>query len=1101
MIRYGERITLALAWILLTVVFCPVARSQVAEISGHITEQSGGAVPAAEVKVVGINTQFTRITQTDSQGAYVLPNLPVGPYSLHVSASGFKEYAQSGIVLQVGNSVELNVRLEIGALSEKVEVTAGVNMVQTKDSTVAEVIDHQRIVDLPLNGRQVTQLMFVAGAAVTTPVGDILTTKNFFSSTVISVAGGQANGTGYLLDGGDNNDTMFNVNLPFPFPEALQEFSVDTNTLPARYGMHPGAVVNIVTKSGSNTWHGDLFEYLRNGDVNARNFFAPAHDSLKRNQYGGTLGGHIIKNKLFFFAGYQGTRNRQNPAANTSFVPTAAVLNGDFSVFDSSTCVAGGQGRTLIDSTNNQPFPGNQIPVSLFSAPAVKLATNYLPSSTDRCGKVQYGIPTTGDEDQIIGRIDWIQSAKHTFFGRYFVDDYRNPGTFDGKNMFLTNGTGLLQRAQAFTLGDTYTFNATAVNSARATFTRKRDNRSPAATVINSNTIGVNAFNYVPNFLSVTVGSLFSTGGGGNPAHFNTNTWQFADDVDLIRGRHQIGFGVDVLRSQNNIWGTYKADSTFSFNGQFTGDPMADFMLGDLSAFQASKPQDYAYRATILGTYIQDTFRVNSRITINGGIRWEPYIPPNALRGQGSVFDPAAFAAGQKSTVYTNAPAGSFYYGDKGVTSQSLTNGKWASFSPRLGFVISPHGDGRDSIRVGAAILLDSTMLFFAQRTASNPPFVDEIDLVSLAGGFANPWATYPGGNPFPAPNPPPTNVAFPVQSLYVGMPKNFIPTSVTQWNVSYQHQFGKDWLTSVTYLGNKTSHLWSSDEMNPAVYIPGTCNGSPCSTTANTNQRRLLYLENPTEGKYYAGVEQLNSGASANYNGLLLSVQHRFNKGFTLLSNYTWSRCISDFDSIGDPTGPNYEIPFNRRADRGDCAFDLRQNFNTTIVVASPVKGSTVVKHLLADWQFAPIIRAISGDPLTVYTGVDNSRTGMIMGLSPGISNDRPNQVLSNPYPANQSPASWINPAAFVANPVGTFGNMGRNELRGPGKLNFDVALSRLVRIREGAAFEIRAEAFNAINHTNFGDPVVTLNQATFGRILTAADPRILQFALKLHF
>src|SRR5438477_1651971 len=310
---------------------CHAQTVAVADVSGIVADQSGSAVPGATVRMVQTDKEFVRTAVTDSEGRYVVPNLPVGPYRLEVRTAGFKDYSQSGIVLQVGRNVQQNVSLQGGAPAETVEVVAAAGMVETTQNGVGQVIDERRINDLPLNGRQATQLILLSGASVTAPGGGMVGSKNYFSSTTISVAGGQANGTAYLLDGGDNTDTMTNVNLPFPFPDALQEFSVETSALSARFGAHPGATVNVVTRSGANTFHGDLFEYLRNGDMNARNTFAPRHDTLKRNQFGGTAGGRILKDRLFFFGGTQITRQRSDPPQTISYVPTAAALNGDFS--------------------------------------------------------------------------------------------------------------------------------------------------------------------------------------------------------------------------------------------------------------------------------------------------------------------------------------------------------------------------------------------------------------------------------------------------------------------------------------------------------------------------------------------------------------------------------------------------------------------------------------------------------------------------------------------------------------------------------------------------------------------------------------------------
>src|ERR1051326_2501871 len=308
-----------LAVTLLTIATPPPTWAQavaVAEVSGMVTDPTGLALPGAEVNMTEIDKQLARSTLTDAGGHYVLTNLPVGPYKLEVKSTGFKNYSQSGIVLQANNNIQINVTMQIGSITESVEVMATSSMVETKENSISVSIDQQRINELPLNGRQATQLIISLGAASYGDAGDT-GSKTFFSSTRISVAGGQSNGTAYLLDGGDNTDAMSNVNLPFPFPDAIQEFSVETSAVSSRFGIHPGATVNVVTKSGANAFHGDLFEYLRNYHANARNFFATSRDSLKRNQYGGTIGGRIIRDKLFFFGGYQGTRNRSNPPSST----------------------------------------------------------------------------------------------------------------------------------------------------------------------------------------------------------------------------------------------------------------------------------------------------------------------------------------------------------------------------------------------------------------------------------------------------------------------------------------------------------------------------------------------------------------------------------------------------------------------------------------------------------------------------------------------------------------------------------------------------------------------------------------------------------------
>ncbi len=1061
----------------------------IAEVGGVVSDATGAMIAGAEVRIIETEKQLVRTTNTDDQGRYTLPNLPVGPYRLEVTASGFKTYVQPGILLQVGNNVQINVVMQLGALSEHVEVTATTGMVETRENTISQVIDERRIMDLPLNGRRATDLVLLSGAALQTGGGGMVGSKNYFSSVTISVAGGQQNGLNYLLDGGDHNDAMTNVNMPMPFPDALQEFSVQTSALPARYGLHPGAVVNAVTKSGGNGWHGDLFEFLRNGNVNARNTFAAQHDTLKRNQYGGTFGGKIIRDKLFFFGGFQGTKERSDPPQTINYVPTASVMNGDFSTLVSRTCVAGG-GRTLLDPATTTipktPFPNNQIPVSRFNPQAVTLVSKYIPQSADPCGKITYGIPRNWGEDQAIGRIDWVQSAKHTLYGRYFLAQYTIAPVFDGRNALTTTNPGNWERAQSLTIGDTYTFSGTTLNAFHATASRRRDNRGVAENYINPATIGLNVFAPLPNFLQVSVGNYWSIGCGTCSAgHFNSNSFHIADDVDVIRGRHHLAFGVDFLRDQFNFGNGWIENGSWSFNGQSTTDQLADYMLGLPNDFTQSNLLEMAARVPVLALYAQDSIKLSPRLTINAGLRWEPTFAVYDYFGHGTSFSLDAFNSGQKSQVFTNAPPGLLFYGDQGIP-KAYFNDVLGLFSPRAGIVWDPSGDGKQTIRASGAILRDTAELFYSERLTTNAPYGSQIDIPSPSGGFTNPYAGYPGGNPFPMPSPPLKTFTFAPYSVFVNMPLNTKPTYTLQWNISYQRQITPNWLASIAYLGNKTTHVWVGEDINPAVYGPG-------ATTGNTNQRRLLYRRNPAVGSAYASIVQSDQGANSRYNGMLLSVQHRMANNFTLLFNYTYSHCISDGDFNGELAGNYYMDPNNRSRDRADCLFDVRHLTNTSLIASSPMKGNSVAAHILGGWQLAPIIRAATGAPINITSGTDRSLTG--------INLDRPNLALANPFSVDPDPRVFLNPAAFVVNDFGTLGNLGRNAVHGPGRLNVDLSLSRSFRLTERLRLVARWEAFNAINHVNYNNPPTGKNSGNFGKIQGAADPRILQFSMKLHF
>lgn len=1065
-----------------------IANSQ---ISGVVQDASGGAVPGATVKVTQTSTGFTRTVTTGADGSYTIPNLPVGPYELEVTASGFSTYVQKGIVLQVAVNPAINPVLQVGAVSAQVSVTADAAMAETHNNSVSQVIDQERITDLPLNGRNATQLVLLSGAATNTaPSGDLNTSKNYQTQSVtISIAGSQINGVNYLMDGGDNNDFFSNVNLPFPFPDALQEFSVETSSLPARYGLHPGGVVNLVTKSGSNQYHGDLFEFVRNGVFNARNSLATARDSLKRNQFGGTFGGPILRDKLFFFMGAQGTMVRSDPPTRISVVPNQAMLNGDFSTFLSKTC-------TSKPVTLGAPFVDNRIAPSLFNAQALALQ-KFLPVSNDPCGKVQYGIPSNSNEYQTIGRIDYNQSDKNQIFGRYFISDYALPATFDGANALTTTSPGIAARSQSLALSDTYTFGPNFISSFHATGTRMALNRSSASNLFSPSDVGIHISDMVANSITLNAPNAtsgFSFGCGTcAPGHFNRNQTQVAEDIDLIRGAHQISFGVNWIHIQLNDVSNNLSNGTFTFNGSISGNALADFLIGRPSDFTQSNPQAENQRQNYFGAYVQDSWRVSRRLTVNAGLRWEPWLPQHDIYGRGSHFELGWFEQGVHSQVFPNGPAGVLFQGDPGMPPGSNSFRQWNQWQPRLGLVFDPKGDGRMTIRASYGILYDFPEIYYNIRFASEPPFGNAIDIPNPPGGLTNPWQGYPGGNPFPQSFPPPKNITFPLYGVYVNLPLNMHPTNTQQWNLSVQRQLGTNWLASASYIGNKSTHVWTATELNPATYIAGK------STVGNTNQRRLLSLLNPGQGQYYSTIAMNDDGGNAHYNGMLLTIQHRFAQNFTALANYTLSHCISDADFNNDLTGPLYQNPYNRSADRGNCAFDHRHIFNASLIAMTPRFASKPLRIVASGWEATGIFSAYSGGFYTVTSGKDNSLSGV---GPPGGSNDRPN-VVGAWQVSDPTASLWFNPGAFKANLPGQYGNAGRNIILGPAYWNLDMGLVRQIPVTERQSIEVRAEAFNVLNHANLlGSGLhLSLTDTNLGKDTTASDPRILQFALKYIF
>jgi hypothetical protein len=1075
-----------------------LAQTQVAQVSGTVLDPTGAAVPGAKVTITNVNTGYARAVDSDDSGAYVLPNLPVGTYRLDVLKSGFSAYRQTGIVLQVNTNPQINVPLAIGAETQSVEVQASSAMVETQSNGVGQVIDERRVIDLPLNGRNVTQLVALSGAAVAydpTPAAgqSLLSNKNYPTASAFAVAGGQPGQTLFALDGAPHMDATSNVGLPMPMPDALQEFKVETSSLPANYGTQPGGVVNVVTKAGTNRFHGSAFEFVRNYALNAKNYFATRNDGLKRNQFGGAVGGPILHDKLFFFAGYQRTLENVSPAANVAFVATQAALAGDFTAMASPACNAGKQ------ITLKAPFVNNKIPTSAMNPVALKFL-QLLPLSTDPCGQLTYSVPSATHEDQETVRGDWQKSSKHTLFARYFLTDYQHPPVFGGNllNVSSDPNVGLKDRVHSAVVGDTYTFGPHVISSFRASYSRSGVVRYLPAGVPTLGELGANVFSPVPNWLNVNVSGRFVLACTNcSPSYFVSNDYQIGEDLTIIRGRHQIAVGGSWIHFRLNGFGNFQRNGTFTFNGQVTGNGLADLIIGRPSSTLQSNGQNLHERANIPSMYVQDNVRVNPHVSLNVGLRWDPYLLPYNSDHQASIFDLNWFRSGVKSQHFTNAPIGTLFYGDPGMPGASYAFPKKANFSPRVGIVIDPRGKGAETIRAGFGIFYGTTPLFL--QVGTHTPWANPVTLSQPAGGLSNPYQTFAGGNPFPTPNPPPANITF---LQFGGGLGNFKahpqPTYIEQWNLALQKQLPGDWLVSASYIGNHTLHALVGEIENPVTYVPGACvagqygltAAGPCSTAANENFRRALILANPGQGQFYAGVTNFGDSGTGTYNGLLLSVEHRFAHNFSLLANHTWSHCLNESETVlngaGTPQDPN-----NLRAEYGNCQADRRHIFNLSMVARTPKFSGTWVNRLAGGWQLSPILTTRTGSHATVATGTDTS----LMGLT-----TRPN-LTGNPAASSQSITTWFNTSAFTAPGPGQIGNVGRGTIEGPGGWNIDVALSRTFQVTERHGFDFRVESFNVLNHPQFNNPSTAMNSATFGRITSARDPRIMQLALKYHF
>jgi hypothetical protein len=1081
------------------------AQASTAQINGNVRDDSGLGVPNASVVATQTATGVARTANTAADGSFILPELAIGPYTLQVTREGFSKFIQTGIVLQVDSNPTIDANLKVGSTSEQVTVQADAAMVETHSTGVGTVVDNLRVVELPLNGRDATQLIFLSGMA--TP-GTIPQLRNFPAASV-SVAGGQGNGVSYMLDGVYHNDVSSSLNLPLPFPDALQEFKVETSALPPQYGLHSAATVNAVTKAGTNSFHGDLFDFIRNGDFNARNFFATSRDTLKQNQWGGTIGGPVIKNRLFFFAGYQQRDTRSDPPATVAYLPTPAALQGDFTSLAGPTC----NNNRTIPLASSQGFSNNKVAASSLNPVALKIAS-LLPTPADTvCGKVVFGL--TGNQDQYdsVARVDYQINTKQSFFGRATTAVLDSPTTYDGKNPLTLNTNATANKVYTLNLGHTYLISSNIINSIRIAASRTGLTRTPD-NFYNWAGLGANMTDVGSGkTIRLTVnGNGFTIGGvNGNPgAAFTGPNPQVAEDLSIIKGSHQLGFGGNYMFQLMNYWSGLNATGAFTFGGTASGLPMADFLLGVSPTVAQGNIYGFTLRQNYFGLYAQDSWKVNRKFTVTYGVRYEPYLPVYSKYGQFMHFDPAQFAAGVKSQVYVNAPAGLTFPGDPTYTAgNSVENRKWLKFAPRLGTVWDPKGDGRMTLRAAYGIFNDREHVFSLNFIAQDSPFGSSIS--PTAPNLSNPWANTTGGNPFPIyVN---KDSVFPTFGNEVTHPLDLQPTYLQQWNLSIQRQIGATWLVTANYIGNHTIHLTTSNQSNPAVFLgTGACTlqtvnaagqlvPSPqtvCSTVANQNLRRALYLQNPIQGRYYAGVPYVDDGGTASYEALYLSTQKRLNHGFSVLANYTWSHCIGDiFDTQTGAQGASVAaIPGNRDAYRGNCGTsDTRQLFNLSAVFQSPVFSARLLRVAATGWEISPIVRITSAQEFTVTSGTDVALTTM-----PGQT---PNLVSQNPYPRNQTPTNWINAPAFAAAAPGTYGNLGYNNLRGPGFFTLDMSLVRSFRIREGMALQLRGEGFNLPNRANFSTPVATLNSGNFGQIITtgANGPRIIQLAAKFVF
>lgn len=1069
-----------------------VAQFTTARLGGTVIDKAGSALSGTTVTAEQVTTGYRQTVKTGAMGDYIFPSLPIGNYQLTVEMPGFASYVQKGIVLAVNQSATQNVTLDVGAVTQQVTVQANPSMVTTQSASVGQLIDRKNMVGLPLNGREAQQLVFLIPGAVNVSSqncaanceGGVLPGEQY-----AKVNGGGANGVYYLLDGVDYNDTYINSNLPFPNPDALQEFNVQTDNMSAAYGNATGGVVNIVTKSGTDQIHGDAFEFLRNYAMDAKNYFATSPNPLKQNQFGGTIGGPILKDKLFYFGSYQGTRTNTAQNGQLAFVPTAAERRGDFSDLL--------PGTQLVDPVTGAPFPNNQVPAARLSSVA-QFFLQHIPLPNGPGRQLTYnGAPTVQDTDEFMIKGDY-NVGKHHLSAHYFQMDYRIPIILPPASNVLEANT---EDPQSLTLKnisvvDIYTISSNfLLNSYFGYTSTNGDTLSPAPFNVADAGVQIAQPTNLKPTLNVSVAGNFTI--GEQPA---TGIWDRGDQslreiATVIRGTHEIQFGGEILRVRAPMGNSYQADGNFNFNNSLSGDNVADFVLGNVSSFTQAGGLYLNFTGYDWTAFVQDDWRANSRLTLSLGFRWDPFIPYKDSEGRVACFVPGA-----KSLRYPNAPTDMVFGGsdhDPECPQASIYN-NLNNYGPRLGFAYQLTADGKTSIRGGAGYYYEPPNTVAFEDVVGIPPFAPIVNLTDVS--FKNPFGSAGVPNPFPAefgPINPGPKATFPKNISFTQIfSRHFRLPQVLTYNLTFERGIGSSWLTRVAYMGSKGSRLGGTGDqeagllqLNPAIYIPGK------STEANTQQRRRYPA--------FGFVDSINSGVDSSYNSLQLTLEKRFTHGFSFLSNFTWSRALDDFGPNGEPGGlATNTCSCGRYFDYGPDAGDVNKIFRLSGDYAFPrIPFKGIADKVINGWDLSGIASWQTGFPFTVFSDFDNSFSAMGADRADLTVPKVQDVVLSTGRSHAQLVNKWFNTADFAPNKIGTFGNTGKNILRGPRYFDADLALLKNTTLTDRVSLQFRAEFYNALNNVNFGMPDNGLTDSSFGQLTSAQSPRILQMALKAIF
>ena len=1046
----------------------PSMGQSTARLSGSVVDATHAVLQGAKVVCRNIETGLTHEAATNAQGLFRFPELPIGPYRIEVSAPGFKTLARGPVELLTGHTVDLPVALELGEVTQRTEVIGEIPLVQTATSDVQTTIDSRSMRELPLNGRNPLELVALTPGADFTDTGTIVGQQD---NTGVTVNGLRSNDNNFQLDGAGFNNAHFGSAPTLPNPDTLAEFTVQSSNFTARES-RAGAVVQLSTRSGTNRFNASLFEFLRNERLDARNFFDAERGPFKRNQMGGTAGGPIVRNRTFFFGSYQATLKRGGLNPKLLTVPNAALRAGDFSALAS---------RLIADPLTDQPFPGSIIPRSRFDPISVKLLELVpLPNRTDTTARLPRD--EGQDDHQFLVKIDHRLSPANNLSVRYFYDRndlMRDTGSVPG--VYADNRF----RNQILTVSDSHAFGAALTATGSLSYSRSKRLQTPISPIYNgdfTDKVPLGSKVAEPE-LRVNVTNYYNLSSGG-PLTFDPKSVSARAQFAWSRGKHLVQFGADFDHSSEFAADTSTGAGNWTFAGSRTrvstipgsvGDAFAAYLLGLPSSFSQLGTDFQELAEYKIQPWIQDDWRIHRTLTLNLGLRWEPWLPPVDNAGPLPGLLP-----GVRSRVAPNAPVGLVFSGD---VTPSVFAKDFNNIAPRAGFAWDPSGRGRTVLRGGYGIYYRSAPLNL-QRHASNTAAFRSLDLdISEPPSFADPFANYPGGNPFPFTPPSRSELAnykFKLPVVTAALDPGALTSYTQSWNLTVERHVLRDLSVSLGYVGNHSIKILAGTHGNPAVYRTG-------ATAGNTDSRRIY----PGLGAvtYYSGWQW------GNFHSMQFKVTKRTRKGLSVVSNYVWGKAIDcgTGGTAGGLTGRSRD-PFNIGLDKAPADFDVAHRVNVALMYDVPrvVRGKNPLAAVANNWQLNTIITAQTGRPITVLSGANRSLSGV------GVDNA---DLVGDPArPAGADPVlQWFNTQAFVVTTMGSAGNAGRNILRGPSRQVVNFSAFKNFPVTERARLQFRFEGFNFFNRANFGNPNATVNNINYGRILGAGDPRVLQFGLKL--